>query len=69
MRVFVANFGRDNFAWPECLARSEVVTMQDRRVHPFWGDGDRAGYIDFCVTNLKTLKGVSPTRSTAGRLT
>jgi len=67
MRVFVANFGQDNFAWPQCLSRSEVVTMQDRGVHSFWRDGDRKGYIDFSVANLKTMKGVSPTRSTAGR--
>ena len=67
MRIFIANFGRDNFAWPDCLERSEVVTMQDERVHPFWRDDDRDGYIDFCVANLKTQKGAAPTRQTAGR--
>jgi hypothetical protein len=41
--------------------------MQDPRVHKFWKDGDRQGYIDFCVANLGTYRGIVPTRSVAGR--
>jgi hypothetical protein len=41
--------------------------MQDQRVHEFWKAGDRAGYIEFCVSNLKTMKGIAPTRAVAGR--
>lgn len=67
MKVYIANFGRENFAWPDCLARNEIATMQDERVHDFWRNGDRAGYIDFCVENLKTLKGIAPIRPVAGR--
>jgi hypothetical protein len=67
MKVYVANFGKENFAWPQCLARGEVATMQDEEVHPFWEERDRQGYIDYCLANLKTQKGVSPIRSTAGR--
>jgi hypothetical protein len=67
MKVYVANFGRENFAWPECLARNEIETMQDVRVNGFWEAGDRRGYIDFCVANLKTMKGIAPTRAVAGR--
>src|SRR5688500_14894894 len=67
VKVYVANFGQENYAWPDCLARSEVVTMQDEAVHAFWRDGDRPGYIDYCVANLKTQKGIAPTRSVAGR--
>lgn len=67
MKVYIANFGRENFAWPDCLANNEIATMQDERVHDFWRNGDRAGYIDFCVENLKTLKGIAPTRAVAGR--
>lgn len=58
MKVYVANFGRENFAWPQCLARDEVCTMQDEPVHRFWRAGDRQGYIDYCVTHLKTQRGV-----------
>jgi hypothetical protein len=67
MRVFIANFGRENFAWPQCLDRHEIATVQDERVHDFWHKGDRLGYIDFCIENLKTLKGIAPTRPVAGR--
>ena len=67
MKVYIANFGRENYAWPDCLARHEIATMQDVRVHDFWRAGDRAGYIDFCVANLKTMKGIAPTRAVAGR--
>jgi hypothetical protein len=67
MKVFVANFGRENFAWPACLARHEIATMQDERVHDLWRAGNRSAYIDFCVANLKTMKGIAPTRPVAGR--
>lgn len=67
MKVYIANFGRENYAWPDCLARHEIATMQDTRVHDLWRVGDRAGYIDFCVANLKTMKGIAPTRAVAGR--
>ncbi|WP_292071993.1 integrase arm-type DNA-binding domain-containing protein [Brevundimonas sp. UBA7534] len=29
--VYVANFGKENFAWPACLARSEVATCRAAR--------------------------------------
>lgn len=67
MRVFIANFGRENYAWPDCLAHHQIATMQDIRVHDFWLAGDRSGYIDFCIANLKTMKGIAPTRAVAGR--
>lgn len=65
--IYVANFGRENFAWPDCLLRGEIATMQDERVHGFWKAGDRAGYIEFCVQHLKTMKGIPPTKPVAGR--
>lgn len=67
MKVYIANFGRENFAWPDCLARHEIATMQDERVHDLWRRGDRKGYIEFCIANLKTMKGIAPTRPVAGR--
>jgi hypothetical protein len=67
MRVFVANFGRENYEWPRCLETSVVATMQDERVHRFWEAGNKAGYIEACLAHLKTAKGATPTRQTAGR--
>jgi hypothetical protein len=67
LKVYVANFGYRNFAWPECLERAQVVTMQDERVQEFWRAGDKKGYIDYCVANLRTQKGIAPIRSVAGR--
>ncbi|MFM9978595.1 MAG: hypothetical protein ACKVOP_11205 [Sphingomonadaceae bacterium] len=67
MKVYIANFGRENYAWPECLARHEIATMQDVRVHDYWRTGNRLQYIDFCVANLKTMKGIAPTRAVSGR--
>lgn len=67
LKVYIANFGLENFEWPRCLSGGYVATMQDERVHPFWEAGDRQGYIDFCVANLTTARGVAPTRAVASR--
>lgn len=67
MKVYIANFGQENYAWLDCLARNEIATMQDERVHDLWRTGDRKGYIDFCVANLRTMRGIAPTRAVAGR--
>lgn len=64
-RVYVANFGREKFEWPKCLAGNYIATMQDRRAHEYWAAGDRAGYIEFAVSTLKTAKGLPPTRQAA----
>jgi len=66
-RVYVANFGRENFEWRGCLNGSYVATMQDERVHRYWEADDRAGYIDFSIKNLKTAKGLAPVPSVASR--
>lgn len=67
MKVYVANFGKENFEWPRCLSGNCIATMQDERVHPFWEAGDRQGYIDFTIANLTTAKGIAPTRAVASR--
>lgn len=67
MKVYVANFGLENFEWPNCLENSVVATMQDERVHPLWQAGDRAGYIEFAQKNLKTARGIMPTVPVASR--
>lgn len=47
MNVYIANFGKGNWAWPGCLKRrAALAVMDDERVHPYWKAGDRAGYIE-----------------------
>ena len=46
MRTFIANFGRENYLWPECLRRSTIATLEDEDLRPFWLAGDRDGYIE-----------------------
>ncbi|MER8368044.1 hypothetical protein [Mesorhizobium sp. M1378] len=67
MKVFIANFGRENYAWPDCLTRSTIATMNDVAVQGFWEDGDREGYIQNRMRLHKTAAGKTPTRSVASR--
>lgn len=67
LNVYIANFGRENYEWPRCLAGDYVATMQDERLHAYWAAGDRDGYIEQTVEHLKTAKGITPVKSTASR--
>lgn len=67
MNVFIANFGRENYAWPECLARSTIATMNDVAAQGFWEAGDREGYIQNRIKNDMTAAGITPTRPVASR--
>ncbi|HYG29865.1 MAG TPA: hypothetical protein VD887_06595 [Allosphingosinicella sp.] len=66
-RIFVANFGRENFEWPGCLAGGYIATMQDERAHAYWETGDREGFVQFSIKHLKTAKGLPPTAAVASR--
>lgn len=44
-RVYIANFGRGNWAWPDSLRRKIIFVMDDVRAHPFWLASDREGFI------------------------
>jgi hypothetical protein len=66
MKVFIANFGRENYEWPECFARSTIATMNDVAVQRFWTTGDRDAYIQQCMKG-KTARGIAPTRGVASR--
>lgn len=65
--VYIANFGRHNIMWQDCLARSTVATVEDENVRLFWLAGDRQGYIEYCIQNMKTVAGLTPTRAVASR--
>ncbi|MER9561076.1 hypothetical protein [Mesorhizobium sp. M0571] len=67
MKVFIANFGRENYAWPDCLARGTIATMNDVAVQGYWQAGDRESYILNRMRLHKTAAGKTPTRSVASR--
>lgn len=67
MKVFIANFGRENYAWPDCLARGTIATMNNVAVQGFWEAGDRESYIENRMRLDKTAAGKTPTRPVASR--
>jgi hypothetical protein len=67
MKVFIANFGRENYLWPECLARSSVATLEGEDVHPLREAGDREAYIALSMATKTTAAGIAPTRPVASR--
>ena len=66
MKVFIANFGEENYEWPVCLGRGTVATMNDVEAQPLWEARDRESYI---VNRMrgKTAAGLTPTRAVAAR--
>lgn len=67
MKVFIANFGTGNWAWPDCLKRSSIAVMDDVRVHPFWQRGDQEGYVAEAMRVLQSKAGNPPIRGVATR--
>jgi hypothetical protein len=67
MRVFIANFGFENYLWPTCRQRPSVATLEDEDLRPFSLAGDREGYIAHCLARKKTRRGITPPASVASR--
>lgn len=67
MKVFIANFGQENYLWPKCFDRNTVATINNEDLQPFWERNDRQGYIARAVAHHKTARGETPTRSVASR--
>src|ERR1035438_9002738 len=67
MSVYIANFGRGNWAWPDCLGSSTLVVMDDERVHPFWLSNDRDGYIREAQKVLRLASGGAVPKPVASR--
>ena len=65
--VYIANFGRENYAWPECLRRGTVATMNSVGAQPFWEANDKEGYIKFQITHERTASGTVVPRQLASR--
>jgi len=45
VQIYVANFGVNNWAWPDCLAQNTIAMMESVWSYPFWQQRDRDGYI------------------------
>src|SRR5262249_30369829 len=67
MSVYIANFGRGNWAWPECLKNGSLVVMDDERVHSFWLNNDRDGYIQEAQKVLRLSSGGPVPKPVASR--
>lgn len=67
MRTYIANFGRENYEWPNCLERGTISTMDDEEVHHFWLNRDKPGYIDYCMTRHRTARGIAVIKPVASR--
>ena len=66
MRVYIANFGKENYEWPVCRERSTIATMNEIDLQSLWAANDRAGYIQLSMTK-KTAAGITPPRPVASR--
>jgi hypothetical protein len=66
MRVFIANFGEENYAWAACLRQATVATMNEISAQPLWEARDRESYIIDRMRG-KTAAGLTPTRAVASR--
>jgi hypothetical protein len=67
MKIFIANFGNENYLWPKCLELGTVATINNEILQPFWERGDRKGFIAHALAHQKTARGEVPTRSVASR--
>lgn len=67
MNIYIANFGRGNTMWPECLSKSIVCSYEDKDLFAFWQNGDRDGYIEKCMADKLTARGLRPTKPVASR--
>lgn len=67
MKIFIANFGLENYLWPACLSRPSVATFEDEDTWPLWLANDRESYVARCIATKKTAAGITPTRPVASR--
>lgn len=67
MRVYIANFGRANWAWPECLRRHSIAVMDDERIHRFWQARDKDAYVREAQRVIRHADGSALTKPVASR--
>lgn len=66
MNVYIANFGRENYEWPECLRQNSIATMNEVGDQALWEAGDKEGYIARRMS-FPDSKGRLPIRPVASR--
>jgi hypothetical protein len=67
MQVYIANFGRANFLWPECRDKGQIVVLDDEKIHPFWLARDPEGYFEYAQKHMTTNAGTPVSRALASR--
>lgn len=67
LKVYIANFGRQNYEWPICRERGTVATMNAVDAQKYWEADDREGYVSTRMANDLTAAGKKPTKATASR--
>lgn len=67
MKVYIANFGRQNYEWPICRERGTVATMNALDAQRYWQANDREGYVSSRMASDTTATGKKPTKATASR--
>lgn len=67
MDVYIANFGIGNTLWPHCLSNSVICSYEDADLWPLWQEGKFEEYVEKCLREKKTVKGISPTKPVASR--
>jgi len=67
MSVYIVNFGVGNSLWPHCFSKSMICSYEDADLWPLWEAGKVEEYIEKCLKEKKTAKGISPTKPVASR--
>ncbi len=67
MKVYIANFGKGNYAWKKCKAMPSVASMNIENVQEFWEKGDKQGYINYLLDHAKTALGKPIPKQLASR--
>jgi len=67
MRIYISNFGKENWAWLDCLAHNTLAVMDDVRVHPYWLAKDQKGYVHEAKKYLKLSSGDAVISNVASR--
>lgn len=66
MKVYIANFGQENYEWPKCLSNSTIATMNEVGAQKLWEQGKKDEYIASRL-NDRTAAGLIPTKAVASR--
>lgn len=60
-KIYIANFGRKNYEWPECLKRNTVATMNNLDAHAAWLANDKDAYHKISMRPAHRLDNKPPT--------